>query len=348
MGRVVCNAVVLIAVAFLVMGCKKSEGIVGTWIAYPSPESIVLDSSPDERGLSWTITFNSDGTFEETIDLRIMMELRGTGKGTYEVDGSMITAQGVGNYYTDDGYSSGEHERPINWTFVREGDELRLQDEAMPYVFVREGTKPVVKSKPKPAASSKEALDLIAKVEAVYAGLETYEDKGIVTGGHGFMAEEVRFVTRFSNDGRFIFVADSYEDGKTYMTDAVWSDGDKEWFYMGMVGGTTERGTAHALSTLVANLGSLPMLVPSLLMQAEFRNEPFTSRFDSASLLEDEDGLEVLELIRDGNTMKIWVDPETYAVKRVSWPEEGETVTYEPTAGKEFSNSDFVFTPPGS
>ena len=90
------------------------------------------------------------------------------------------------------------------------------------------------------------------------------------------------------------------------------------------------------------------MLVPSLLMQAEFRNEPFTSRFDSASLLEDEDGLEVLELIRDGNTMKIWVDPETYAVKRVSWPEEGETVTYEPTAGKEFSNSDFVFTPPGS
>jgi hypothetical protein len=120
---------------------------------------------------------------------------------------------------------------------------------------------------------------------------------------------------------------------------------------MGSVGGAEKRGLGNALSTISPVSGYETMLVPALLLPAEFGEPTFAASFDEISLAGEEkvSGKDcyVLGLRRsEGMELKLWVDKASYLIRRAFDPSANATMNYHPRCDIKIPESEFGFAPP--
>lgn len=333
-------------------GGGKSE-LAGTWVAQSFLGSQSLDTT--EHGTEYSLTFMDDGTFTGHMSTRVMMIMDARMKGTYERTGDEVILTGVSETYLDDGYQKGTNTLPFSLKLKVESDRLTqvgTPDMPVTMAFRREGTQPLSPpTKPELPASDPTAVSIFKELEKRYADLKSYSDEGtFVSDGTGFKSERGKFKTLHSRAGGFLFRTESIENGKTYQTDAVWGDGKTYRLYMGDIGGSEERPLGNGLSILGVRSGNAATMIPSLLEPVQMKGTEL-DRLEALTLLPDEavDGRPCFVIegaYGEFWSMRLWVDKESYLIRRVYDSFANETVNYAPRANPSIPADDFRFVPP--
>ncbi len=213
-----------------------------------------------------------------------------------------------------------------------------------------------------------DAGDLLSRVRAVYADLRTYADTGTVTVEYGTASvDRHTFATSFIRAPRAFLLDVRKQAGDRYV---VWGNPDAFatwWKATGQRFDYPNPNNAPAISTSGRNTTSVGLKVPTLL----YATAPLGGDFANLSGL-SVIGREVLggrschvvagsssdtyaASAREVNvrTMRLWVDIETFAIRRVveEWPappgQRSRTITsYEPQFNPALEPSRLTFTPP--
>lgn len=302
----------------------------------------------------WTLTLKADGSFEESIENRVMMDLASNGRGTYTRQGNRVTFRGTATYRSDDGYAKDSGTKPIAYDFTHVNGALiqKGRGSGPDMVFRRVGDPAPPSDKPVVQQSDPKAAALLKLVEKRYASLSSYSDEGTMkSSGKGFMAKHAKFTTRLKRPKLFRFEEVLLEAGKVYDKNVVWSDGKLSWLYMGSVGGSDEKGIANALSTISATSGYETMLVPSLLLPKEFKGGSLSEQFKEIVLgpFEKVNNKEcqVIQLSNPGRMkLQLWIEAKTSLILRAHDTLADATITYNPSANISIEAKDFKFSPP--
>jgi len=349
----------LVTIAFCLVcatGCHRHSELSGTWVVQLPDQEEGIDAH-DAMLPKWTLTLYDDGTFTQYLENHVMVTAIMHSSGKYTRSGDTLTLNGTSEAYTDDGYRKGTHKDPLTMRLKYSGGALIMSDDQTgDVVFRREGSHAPPKPKPQPRASDPKAVQIVHEMQRRYASLNTYSDEGKMTSsGAGFMAKSARFQTRFLRPRKFRFQAIEMLNGKEWNKDVVWSDGKKAWLYMYQMGGlessSEERRLGNALSTISITPGYAAILIPELLLPADFGEPHIDTFFKQISLAGEENvsgkDCYVIRLSNPGGMdLKLWVDRSSYLILRAFDKLANATISYQPKRDVKIAESEFEFSPP--
>jgi uncharacterized protein DUF2092 len=346
----------LLAVACCLLcasGCREHSDLSGTWVYQSGLGRIDRNAARLNR---WTLTLNDDGTFTERLQNHIMMTLVVNARGTYTRHGDTVTLIGSRKTYMDDGYKQETQSEPLRMKLrfadhvltVIDGDP---RDTAPPQVFRREGDRIAPSLEPQPQASDPQAVQILYEMRRRYAMLNTYSDEGTVrSSDRDSRVKNIRFQTRFMRPHKFRFQAVRVSKGKEKDKSVVWSDGKKTWLYdcAGCVG---ERGLGNALRLIADTSGYETVLVPELLLPAEFGAPTIDPSMGGFFIIGEQNvfGKDCYVIgMRgpEGVDLKLWVDRSSYLILQAFTREPQETMSYQPKGNIRVAESEFRFSPP--
>jgi hypothetical protein len=350
--------VLLVVGGFIAIRALQRDPLVGKWEPIAPDEMFGTDVPKEERP-QWILTLNADGSFTEHMESHIMMNFVSDAKGAYKHQKDNLTLDGSSKVFTDDGYSKGTETVPVHRTFRVKGDKLIENGEekgemGLNLIYARVGTPRETTpqpQKPKLTADPK-AVDILKAVDKTYASLKTYSDQGTLEGsGEGFMYKHARFTTRFSRPNKFFFSVEGVENGKAYDRNAVWTDGKKEWLYMGMDGALGERDIRASLGTISPTSGIETTLIPDLLAITKHPEDSLVNQFGGIHLgsVETIGSIKCQKVKLQGETgqqLDIWVGLTNHLIYRAYDDSRKATITYHPKTNVRFGAHDFTFKVP--
>ena len=213
------------------------------------------------------------------------------------------------------------------------------------------------------------ADDILQKSRAIYAGLKSYSDTGVVTVEYGAdSVDKNAFVTRFSRAPRRFFLEYRAQSGGRYV---VWGDPDAFHTWWKTTGDQYDYPNPDNLPAINGsgrNTGNAALKIPTLL----YAKAPLLSDFANLSDVVD-DGREPVGghacyrlrgLARDVytatgreaniRTMTLWIDSESLLIRKVleEWKARPGTrsrviTSYEPQANVPIDEALFKFVPSG-
>jgi hypothetical protein len=338
-------------------GAGSDSSLCGKWVVV-APKEFAARDLPEAERPQWFLVLKADGSFSEHFENHIMSTIIGDTTGTYKRVAESLVLDGTEKLFMDDGYKKETTTDRVHRKLRIVGETLREDyGREVKLVFAREGAKVVV-DEPHPktpqVVRDPKAIKLLEEVTRTYGALTSYADEGTLTSsGDGFMAKDARFHTRFQRPRRFLFVEESLADGRPFETNAVWSDGRKAWLYMSSVGGADERPIGGGCSTISPSAGYECILVPELLVPAEFQGGSPPGSYSGVEFGKDEmqNGVKcrVLKLTKPtGLHLTLWVDPKTMLILKARDPGSDATIVYRPRVGARIPADDFRFKVPSN
>jgi hypothetical protein len=324
---------------------NKHSELSGTWVLQFAHQEQGRDA-PDPKLVRWSWTLNDDGTFTEHKETHAMVIMTENARGNCMRSGDVLTLTGISEGYMDDGYVKGPFKEPFTMKLKYADHALIFLDDAadndvLRTVFRREGGH--APPKPELQPSDPKAVEIVHEVQRRYAALKSYSDEGTLTSaGRGWMPKNARFHTRFVRPDKFYFQLGGI---------VVWSDGKKSGLYEGKAAGYQGLRVVGALSMISPTSGVETMLVPALLLPADFHGSMIDPSSREISLVgEDEVSGKDCYMIGvsnpEGMHLKLWIEKSSHLILKAFDSLPKATITYQPQCNIKIAESEFQFTPP--
>jgi outer membrane lipoprotein-sorting protein len=343
---------------FQVAEWHKHSELIGTWVAQ-WPDQMERAATDDAMLPKLTLTLYDDGTFTYYVETHVMANAVMFSSGKYARTGNIVTLSGTRKIYMDDGYQKGTDKSAWSERLSYTGNRLRMGNNSRwDPVFRREGDHTPLKPQPQPQPrpSDPKAVQIVHEMQRRYASLNTYSDEGTLrSSGTGFMASNARFRTRFDRPHKFRFQVTEFADGEELDKNVIWSNGKKSWWYENETGegegGIEERGLASALCAISPGAGYETMLVPALLLPADFGEPHIDAFFKEISLAGEESvsrkNCYVIRLSNPGGMdLKLWVDKSSYLILRAFDKVANATISYQPKRDIKIADAEIAFSAP--
>lgn len=168
------------------------------------------------------------------------------------------------------------------------------------------------------------AVEIVAKLEATYAGAKTYSDRGTARNPNATLS----FETTFVRGQRFRF--DVRDESKPERGFTLWSDPTHTYSRWYSPARTTNDGPGLGVAIAVATKpsGGVVKLLANLLSPAETPRPKLTDvKLTGIETIDDRPCWVVVGKRDDGETT-LWIDRETYVLRRSA--EDSDTASYTP------------------